>query len=233
MKPPVLRLRGVRYDLPDRPLLTGVDLTIADGESVALMGPSGSGKSTLLSCVLGLVRPDDGVVEVAGTDTTRLRQAAAARHRARNIGMVFQFGELLPELTPLENVMLAAMLAGTGRAQALPRATELLGELGIAADSTATGALSGGERQRVAIARALVNRPPLVLADEPTGALDSENRDAVGRLLYGVPTRWGCALLVVTHDQELAGGADRLVRIADGAIAEDTRPAQEAPAWRG
>lgn len=225
MTPPVLRLHDVWYELPDRPLLSGVDLSVAEGESVALMGPSGSGKSTLLSCVLGLIRPDDGTVEVAGTDLRRLRPAAMARHRARRVGMVFQFGELLPELTPLENVMLAAMLAGAGRSHALPVAAELLGELGISDSSTATGALSGGERQRVAIARALVNRPELVLADEPTGSLDDENRDLVGRLLYSLPKRWGCALLVVTHDHELAAGADRIVRIADGRIAE------EAPAW--
>ncbi|MEU4128317.1 ABC transporter ATP-binding protein [Streptomyces wuyuanensis] len=200
-------------------LLSGIDLTVAEGESVALMGPSGSGKSTLLSCALGLIRPDRGSVEVAGRDVVPLRSGAVARHRARHVGMVFQFGELLPELSAVENVMLAAMLGGARRSRSLNAAEELLHELGISDSSVATGSLSGGERQRVAIARALVNRPSLVLADEPTGALDDANRDRVSRLLYSLPSRWGCGLLVVTHDQDVASGATHVARILDGKIA--------------
>jgi putative ABC transport system ATP-binding protein/lipoprotein-releasing system ATP-binding protein len=215
---PVLQLHDVRLQLADRVLLNGVDLTVAEGESVALMGPSGSGKSSLLSCVLGLMNPDSGTIEVAGANVTSLRAGARARHRSRHIGMVFQFGELLPELTALENVMLAAMLGGVRRSRGRSAAEELLRDLGISDTSVTTGSLSGGERQRVAIARALVNKPSLILADEPTGALDDDNRDRVSQLLYSLPSRWGCGLLLVTHDQDVAVGAERVARITDGQI---------------
>ncbi|NJP99336.1 ABC transporter ATP-binding protein [Streptomyces zingiberis] len=214
---PILDLRGLRAEVPGRVLLDEAELTVRAGESVAVTGASGSGKSTLLMCVLGLVRPAAGTVRVAGVDVTRLRPRRLARHRRAHVGAVFQFGELLPELTPVENVAVAALLAGVGRAEAFARAGELLSRLGVAA-RVPTAELSGGERQRTAVARALVNRPSLLLADEPTGALDETNRDAVCELLFGLPARTGCGLLVVTHDPAVAARADRTVRLSGGRL---------------
>ncbi|MCC3777846.1 ABC transporter ATP-binding protein [Streptomyces sp. UNOB3_S3] len=192
-----------------RVLLDGVSLQVAAGESAAVVGPSGSGKSTLLGCALGLIRPSGGSVEVAGANLTRMRQRRLERHRSGHIGVVFQFGELLPELTPVENVALAALLGGTGTREAYARSETLLAELGVPYQGVSTGHLSGGERQRVAVARALVNEPSVLLADEPTGALDAATRDGVTDLLFSVPKRWGCALVVVTHDPVVAGRADQ------------------------
>ncbi|MFG3284720.1 ABC transporter ATP-binding protein [Streptomyces sp. NPDC048111] len=185
-----------------------MDLQVRAGNSAAVTGPSGSGKSTFLGCVLGLIRPSQGTVEVAGLDVARMRQRALERHRSQHIGVVFQFGELLPELTPVENVALAALLAGAPSQQAYEQAERLLRELGVPYSGVPTGQLSGGERQRAAVARALVNEPAVLLADEPTGALDAATRDSVAELLFEVPQRWGCALVVVTHDPEVAERAD-------------------------
>ncbi|CAM5303992.1 lipoprotein-releasing system ATP-binding protein LolD [Streptomyces xanthochromogenes] len=212
---PVLRVSGLRYQVADRVLLDGVNLQVRGGESAAVTGPSGSGKSTFLGCVLGLIRPSGGTVEVAGQDIARLRQRALERHRSRHMGVVFQFGELLPELTPVENVALAALLAGTPSGQAYERAEGLLAELGVPYRGVPTGQLSGGERQRTAVARALVNEPAVLLADEPTGALDATTRDSVADLLFEVPERWGCALVVVTHDPAVAARADVRVELKD------------------
>ncbi|WP_240958380.1 ABC transporter ATP-binding protein [Streptomyces barkulensis] len=213
MNDPVLSVRDVSHGFPGRPVLAHVNLEVCAGSSVAVTGPSGTGKTTLLSCVLGLVRPDEGSILVGGTDITRLGRGRLAAFRARNLGMVFQFGELLPELSPLENVTLPALLAGTGRREARSRGLELLDHLGVP-HHTATGALSGGERQRVAVARALVNRPTVLLADEPTGSLDTASRDIVADLLFSLPGRWDCALVVVTHDQQVARRADDVLDLA-------------------
>ncbi|MGW4564731.1 ABC transporter ATP-binding protein [Streptomyces sp. NPDC004561] len=217
-KQPVLALRGLRYEVADRVLLDGADLEVSPGESVAVLGPSGSGKSTLLGCALGLIQPSSGSVHVAGADVTRMRRRALERHRSNHIGVVFQFGELLPELTPVENVALAALLAGTGTRQAYDKAEELLVELGVPVTGVPTGRLSGGERQRAAVARALMNEPALLLADEPTGALDSVTRDTVADLLFSVPRRWDCALVVVTHDVEVARRADRHLELRQATL---------------
>ncbi|MER7730896.1 ATP-binding cassette domain-containing protein [Streptomyces erythrochromogenes] len=167
-----LAITGATYAIGERTLLDGLDLVVEAGTSVAVTGPSGSGKSTLLMCALGLIRPDSGVVSVAGADIARMSPRARARHRRAHLGVVFQSGELLPELTPVENVALPGLLDGQPRDAVFSRAEELLKELGIRVAQTATGRLSGGERQRVAVARALINTPALLLADEPTGALD-------------------------------------------------------------
>ncbi|MGW1374773.1 ABC transporter ATP-binding protein [Streptomyces sp. NPDC002446] len=213
-----MNISGLRYEVADRVLLDGLDLQVGAGESAAVVGPSGSGKSTLLGCVLGLIRPSQGRVEVAGLDVVRMRQRALERHRSRHMGVVFQFGELLPELTPVENVALAALLGGTSTGQAYERAETLLRDLGVPYDGVPTGQLSGGERQRTAVARALINEPALLLADEPTGALDRTTRDAVTELLFDVPRRWGCALVVVTHDFEVADRADRCLELTGAAL---------------
>ncbi|TLQ44575.1 ABC transporter ATP-binding protein [Streptomyces marianii] len=221
---PSLAVHGLSCRVGDRQLLARAELEVAASESVAVMGPSGSGKSTLLACALGLVKPQEGSVRVAGTDITTLGRRGLARHRRRHMGVVFQFGELLPELTLVENVALAALLAGVPHAEAYADAESLLAELGVPGDLTPTSQLSGGERQRAAVARALINKPAVLLADEPTGALDTRNRDSVAELLFSVPRRWSCALLVVTHDIEIAHRADRCLVLSDGKLV----PAGEA-----
>ncbi|MFC8415216.1 ABC transporter ATP-binding protein [Streptomyces coelicoflavus] len=221
--PLALRLSEVVYGVSGRSLLDGADLAVPAGSSVSVMGPSGSGKSTLLMCVMGLIRPQSGRVEVVGQDVTRLSARALAAHRRRHVGMVFQFGELLPELTPVENVMIASLLAGDAVTEARSRAESLLTRLGVP-EATATQDLSGGERQRVAVARALVNTPELLLADEPTGALDGEQREAVADLLFSTPREHGCALVVVTHDPLVAGRADVRLYLHEGRLVQ----AQEA-----
>nr|WP_206209725.1 ABC transporter ATP-binding protein [Streptomyces sp. SID10362] len=218
-----MRLSEVVYGVSGRRLLDGADLAVPAGSSVSVMGPSGSGKSTLLMCVMGLIRPQSGLVEVVGQDVTRLSARALAAHRRRHVGMVFQFGELLPELTPVENVMIASLLAGDAVNEARSRAESLLTRLGVP-EATATQDLSGGERQRVAVARALVNMPELLLADEPTGALDGEQREAVADLLFSTPREHGCALVVVTHDPMVAGRADVRLHLHEGRLVH----AQEA-----
>ncbi|MER5807867.1 ATP-binding cassette domain-containing protein [Streptomyces sp. NPDC002033] len=212
-----LEFGSLHYAVDDRTLFDGLDLRLPVGESLAVMGPSGSGKSTLISCALGLVTPR-GAVRVAGADITRMKRRELARHRGAHTGVVFQFGELLPELTPVENVALAGLLAGAARRDVYDGAAKLLAELGVPGAERPTGTLSGGERQRTAVARALINRPALLLADEPTGALDEANRDAVADLLFQLPGRWGCGLLVVTHDEQVARRADRVLHLADGRL---------------
>jgi putative ABC transport system ATP-binding protein len=218
-----LRAVGKQYEAAGPPALDGVDLTVAPGEAVAVMGPSGSGKSTLLNLIAGLDRPTGGEVEVAGVVLNRLSETALARFRRANIGIVFQFFHLLDELTVRDNVLLPAQLAGSSRRAARSRADELLETLGVAGRADAYPArLSGGERQRVAVARALINRPPLLLADEPTGAVDSATGDEIGALLLELNAA-GQTLVVVTHSPELARRyARRVIHIADGRVASDT-----------
>ncbi|WP_349816403.1 ABC transporter ATP-binding protein [Streptomyces sp. MRC013] len=213
-----MRLQDVSHTVADRVLFDGLSLHVMAGESVAVMGPSGSGKTTLLSVLLGLIKPRNGLVEVAGMDLSSMGTSARARHRASHVGMVFQFGELLPELTAMENVMLAAMLAGRKRRRSQNGARQLLDDLGIKHPDEPVGTMSGGERQRVAIARAVVNRPSLVLADEPTGALDAANRDHVAELLHALPGQWGCGVVVVTHDESVARRADRVLTFSRGRL---------------
>jgi len=222
MGAPVIELTNVsrRYD-DGSAALDDVSLTVQPGEAVAILGPSGSGKSTLLNLVAGLDRPSHGSVFVAGTNVGEMREAESARYRRAGVGMVFQFFNLLDDLTVGDNVMLPAQLIGTRRSAARQRMTELLQVLDIErhADSY-PGTLSGGERQRVAIARALINRPALVLADEPTGALDSASgADVAG--LFGELNASGQTILLVTHDVSLAAAcATRTVRLADGRVVE-------------
>ncbi|WP_411109690.1 ABC transporter ATP-binding protein [Streptomyces sp. c-19] len=210
-------MAGLEHSLGARKLFDGLSLTLRAGESVAVTGPSGSGKSTLLSCVLGMIKPTAGSVKVTGTDIVGLRSGRLAALRADAIGMVFQFGELLPELSPLDNVILAALLARADRQGARDRARKLLDELGVP-DAETSEELSGGERQRTAVARALINEPALLLADEPTGALDTETRDRTADLLFGLPRRHACGLLVVTHDPGIAARADRTLRLEEGVL---------------
>ncbi|GGV87322.1 ABC transporter ATP-binding protein [Streptomyces griseoloalbus] len=215
-----LQVEGLHYRLGERVLLDGVDLSVEPGESVAVTGPSGSGKSTLLMCVLGLVRPDRGAVRIGGQELTGLPSGRLAQVRRERLGTIFQFGELLPELTPVENVALPMLLGGGDHRAAYRRATELLSDLGVPHEGTPTGMLSGGERQRAAVARALITDPAVLLADEPTGALDPEAREAVADLLFAVSLEQGCALLLVTHDLSVAARAQRVLRLEAGVLTD-------------
>jgi putative ABC transport system ATP-binding protein len=218
----VIRLDGVTktYQSDGPPALGDVSMSVAAGEVVAVMGPSGSGKSTLLNLIAGLDRPSAGTVTVAGRRIDTLGESALARFRARHIGIIFQFFNLLDDLTVEDNVLLPAQLAGASRRQARVRADELLARMGIEEYRNAYPArMSGGQRQRVAIARALVNSPAVLLADEPTGALDTATGQEIGRLLRQL-NQAGQTLVLVTHDPDLADRyAARTVRIVDGRLA--------------
>jgi putative ABC transport system ATP-binding protein len=225
---PALVLRGVRktFEAENAPVraLRGVNLTVAENEFVALMGPSGCGKSTLLNLVAGLDTPDEGDISVAGYSVTGRTEDELARMRRRHVGLVFQFFNLLEGMTVLENVALPAIIAGRRRKMAETRARDLLDLLGIGDKAAAApGVLSGGQRQRLAIARALANDPTLLLADEPTGALDSEGGDEVIELLRRLH-RGGQTIILVTHDENVAAAAERVVRMRDGRIL-DAEPA--------
>ncbi|MFE7113382.1 ABC transporter ATP-binding protein [Streptomyces sp. NPDC057575] len=217
---PGLRVSGLCYRIEGRTLLDSVDLSVSAGESVAVTGPSGSGKSTLLMCILGLIKPQAGTITAGNREITGLRSTQLAQVRRETLGMVFQFGELLPELSPVENVALPVLLDGGRHQDAYRRAEELLGELGVPVGSTPTGMLSGGERQRAAVARALITEPDVLLADEPTGALDPEAKEEVARLLFTTARERGCALLLVTHDLTVAARADRRHELLGGILAE-------------
>jgi putative ABC transport system ATP-binding protein len=217
----VIEMRGVTKTYgEERPALDGLDLKVAKGEALAVLGPSGSGKSTLLNLVAGLDRPSAGSVAVDGLRVDELSESALAKYRRSRIGIVFQFFNLLDDLTVLDNVLLPAQLGGMERAAARGRAAELLEYLGIARHARAfPGRLSGGERQRVAVARALMNRPPLLLADEPTGALDSTSAADVRSLLTDLNAD-GQTILLVTHDTALADAcATATLELVDGRAA--------------
>ena len=210
------------YDNDGAPAVAHVTMEVSPGESVAVMGPSGSGKSTLLNLIAGLDRPTGGEIRVGGERIDTLSETGLARFRRRQVGMIFQFFNLLDDMTVLDNVLLPAQLAGMPTAQARARADELLTALRIGQHRNSYPArLSGGERQRVAIARALVNRPALLLADEPTGALDTATGEQIGDLLLDL-NRAGQSLLLVTHNPDLAARyANRTVQLVDGRIASD------------
>lgn len=203
--------------------LRGADLDISPGEFVAVMGPSGCGKSTLLNIVAGLDVPDEGEVSVSGEALVGKTESELAIMRRRHVGIVFQFFNLLEGMTSLENVLMPALIAGRKRKQAETRARDLLDLLGIGDKAKQSPAsLSGGQRQRLAIARALANEPTLLLADEPTGALDSEGGEEVLELFTRLHTG-GQTILLVTHDQPVADAAQRLVHMKDGRVVDDGR----------
>jgi putative ABC transport system ATP-binding protein len=221
---PVIDIRDVTRTYGEGPpALAAVTLSVRAGEAVAVLGPSGSGKSTLLNLIAGLDRPSTGTVTVDGLRVDGMGEARSARFRRAKIGMVFQFFNLLDDLTVTDNVLLPAQLAGLPRAEARRRAAGLLARLRIDRHANAhPGRLSGGERQRVAVARALMNRPALLLADEPTGALDTASGEDVRELLAGLNAD-GQTILLVTHDLRLAKScATRTVELVDGRVVRDT-----------
>ena len=219
-----------RYDNNGPFAVEDVSIEVAAGESVAVMGPSGSGKSTLLNLIAGLDRPTTGTVTVAGQRIDSLSETGLAKYRRQRVGMIFQFFNLLDDLTVADNVLLPAQLAGLSRATARRRADDLLDRLKISEHRQAYPArLSGGERQRVAIARALVNAPELLLADEPTGALDTATGEDIGRLLLEL-NQAGQSMIIVTHNPDLARRyASRTIQIVDGRLAQDTAGAGARP----
>jgi putative ABC transport system ATP-binding protein len=209
-----------RYDSDAAPAVAHVTMAVAQGEAVSIMGPSGSGKSTLLNLIAGLDRPTSGEVRVAGRRIDRLSETGVARFRRHEVGMIFQFFNLLDDMTVADNIILPAQLAGLKTKAARTRTAELLAALRIEQQADAYPArLSGGQRQRVAIARALVNRPPLLIADEPTGALDSATGEEIGELLLDLNDS-GQTLILVTHNPDLAARyTHRVIQITDGRVA--------------
>ena len=202
------------------PVLKGIDLEVASGESLAIVGASGVGKSTLLHIIGTIDRPTSGTVEIGDMDVFALPEARLAAFRNRRIGFVFQFHHLLPEFTALENALLPALIQGVRRAEAEARARRLLDEVGLTGRlAHRPTELSGGEQQRVAVARALVLEPEIVLADEPTGNLDTQTGEEVFALLRDLQKRRGAALIIVTHNEPLASRMDRTVRMVDGRLA--------------
>ncbi|MGP5254186.1 ABC transporter ATP-binding protein [Brachybacterium alimentarium] len=204
----LLDVHGLSVRYKSQKILTNVSFEINAGESLAITGRSGTGKSSLLAALLGMVRPASGSMTIDGHDVGSLRGARRNDYLRKSVSVVFQHGELIDELEPIENVAIPALLAGTPRDQAMHHAHDLLTQLEVPQTGVTTRLLSGGEQQRVAVARALVTRPKLILADEPTGALDVEFQEIVGDLILSIPDRWGAALLLVTHDMALARRAD-------------------------
>ncbi len=231
---PVLEARGLRRSYagvsgPDLHILRGLDLTLEHGQAVAIVGASGCGKSTLLHLLGALDRPTAGTVHLDGTDIGSLGDEQAAEVRNRRIGFVFQFHHLLLDFTALENVMVPALIQGASPSAAKERATGLLREVGLGGRSGhKPGQLSGGEQQRVAVARALVNRPLVILADEPTGNLDTHTSEHVHEILFELKGRYGVALVTVTHNRQLASRAERILRLNEGVLDECLNQAESA-----
>lgn len=229
----MIQIKNINKSYGNLHVLNDVSLTVPDGEITAIVGPSGAGKTTLLQIAGSLETPDTGFVEYDGTVITRLREKNLARFRNRNIGFVFQFHELLPEFTATENVALPAMIGGLSKRKAMRKAEELLAMLGLGDRLRhKPGQLSGGERQRAAIARALINDPKVIMADEPTGSLDSHNRDEIQNLITTLCAERGHTFLMVTHDASLASIAHRVVTMVDGRIVNiETAPEPETSAF--
>ena len=217
----ILSIRNIHKSFGALEVLKGIDTDIARGEMVSIVGASGAGKTTLLQVMGTLLRPDEGSITLADTDVTRLGDAALSRFRNQHIGFIFQFHQLLPEFTALENVMLPALIAGQSKRAAANRAAELLDFMGLTARAEHKPTeLSGGEQQRVAAARALTNRPGIVFADEPTGSLDTHNRSELQALFFRLRRELDQTFVIVTHDEKFAAQTDRCIRLADGRVVD-------------
>lgn len=219
----MIDIKGITKSFGSLQVLKGIDLRIDQGEVVSIVGPSGAGKTTLLQIIGTLDRPDSGQVVVDGVDVGKLSTGKLSDFRNLHLGFVFQFHQLLPEFSALENVMIPAFIAGRSRGEAKRRATELLDFMGLADRASHKPAqLSGGEKQRVAVARALVNNPSVILADEPSGSLDSKNKDELHRLFFDLRDKFGQTFVIVTHDEGLAAITDRTIHLKDGQVVGDS-----------
>ncbi len=217
----MIHANNIHKSFGDLEVLKGVDISVEKGEIVSIIGPSGAGKTTLLQILGTLDKPNSGEVKIDNTDVSKLGSNEMARFRNRHIGFIFQFHQLLPEFTALENVTIPALIAGTDVKKANERAKELLAYLQLSDRLTHKPAeLSGGEKQRVAVARALINNPSLILADEPSGSLDTRNKMELHKLLFDLRDKFGLTILIVTHDKELAQLSDRVIEMKDGRIVE-------------
>lgn len=219
----MIEIQNIHKSFGRLEVLKGIDARIEKGEIVAIVGASGAGKTTLLQIVGTLEKPDAGQVLFDGASAFDLREKELSAFRNRHIGFIFQFHQLLPEFTALENVMLPALIARTGRSEAHRRAADLLDYLGLSDRASHKPAqLSGGEKQRVAVARALINRPDVVLADEPSGSLDSQNKTELHNLFFDLRREFGHTFLIVTHDETLARLSDRMIELRDGRVVSQT-----------
>ena len=215
----MIQLHNIHKSFGTLEVLKGIDLTIGKGEVVSIVGPSGAGKTTLLQILGTLDRPDSGRVLFDGIDVSQYKEKQLSAFRNRHIGFVFQFHQLLPEFTALENITIPALIAGRSLSQATKEAMELLNLMGLAERAHhKPSEMSGGENQRVAVARALINRPDVVLADEPSGSLDSRNKEELHKLFFELRDRFNQTFLIVTHDEGLASVTDRTVRMVDGVV---------------
>ena len=216
---PMITLHDIRKSFGTLEVLKGIDLTIGRGEVVSIVGPSGAGKTTLLQILGTLDRPDSGQVLFDGIDVSAYKEKQLSAFRNQHIGFVFQFHQLLPEFTAVENVMMPALIAGASMSDARSRAMEMLDYLRLTDRAThKPSELSGGEKQRVAVARALVNRPQVILADEPSGSLDTQNKNELHQLFFDLRRELGQTFIIVTHDETLAATTDRTIRLRDGQV---------------
>ena len=215
----MIQLQGITKSFGSLQVLRGIDLNIDKGEIVSIVGPSGAGKTTLLQIMGTLDAPDSGTVTIDGTLVSRMKEKELSAFRNKHIGFVFQFHQLLPEFTALENVMIPAFIAGVCQKEATTSALELLEFMGLTDRAEhKPNELSGGEKQRVAVARALINHPAVILADEPSGSLDTHNKEELHQLFFDLRNRFGQTFVIVTHDEGLAQITDRTVHMVDGEI---------------
>lgn len=215
----MIDIKGIKKSFGSLEVLKGIDLHIDKGEVVSIVGPSGAGKTTLLQIIGTLDRPDAGTITIDGIDVSKLSSKKLSDFRNQHIGFVFQFHQLLPEFTAIENIMIPAYIAGVSHREARQRAEELLEFMGLSdRASHKPNELSGGEKQRVAVARALMNHPAVILADEPSGSLDSKNKEELHQLFFDLRDKFGQTFVIVTHDEQLASITDRTIHMRDGQL---------------